>query len=91
MTKIKEQENSELDELTEQVYTVVVWNDSHNTFDYVIECLMRYCGHETQQAEQCTYLIHYKGKSDVKRGEKDKMQKIYNKLKSCGLTATIEE
>jgi len=91
MPQIKEQESSHLDELTEQIYTVIVHNDDHNSFEYVIECLMRYCGHEAQQAEQCTYLIHFRGKSDVKRGDKPKMEKIYNKLKSCGLTTTMEE
>lgn len=91
MSKTKEQESSDLEELTEEVYTIIVWNDSHNTFEYVIECLMRYCGHQAEQAEQCTYLIHFRGKSDVKRGEKEKMEKIFNKLKSCGLTTTMEE
>ena len=91
MGKIKEKSLSKLDELLNHPYIVVCWNDEHNTFEYVIECLMRYCGHEAQQAEQCTYLIHFRGKSDVKRGDKTKMEKIYNKLKSCGLTTTMEE
>jgi len=91
MPKTKEQELPELDEILDKVYAVIVWNDDIHTFDYVIECLMRYCEHAHEQAEQCTYLIHFKGKCDVKRGSKEKMEKIYKKLSTCGLTATMEE
>jgi len=93
MGKIKELELPEdisvLD--SEKIYAVIIWNDDFNTFEFVTECLIRYCGHEPEQAEQCTYLIHFKGKSDVKRGDKSRMKKIYDKLKSCGLTTTMEE
>lgn len=91
MSKYKEQEYSELDELIENKYAVIVWNDDFNTFEHVIDCLIKYCGHHPQQAEQCTYLIHFKGSCDVKRGEKEKMEKIYNILIKCQLTCTLEE
>ena len=93
MGKIKELELPEIktEEINDKIYAVIIWNDDHNTFEFVIECLMRYCGHEPEQAEQCTYLIHFRGKSDVKRGDKSKMKKIYDKLKACGLTTTMEE
>lgn len=91
MSHIKEQELTELDELLSQPYAVIVWNDDVNTFEFVTECLVKYAEHEVEQAEQCTFLIHFKGKCDVKRGDKEKMQKIYNKLSACGLTATLEE
>jgi ATP-dependent Clp protease adaptor protein ClpS len=91
MSKYKEQEYSDLDELIEGKYVVIVWNDDYNTFEHVIDCLIKYCGHQQQQAEQCTYLIHFKGSCDVKRGEKEKMEKIYNTLIKCQLTCTLEE
>ena len=93
MGKIKELELPEISSTleNEKIYVVVCHNDNFNTFEFVIECLMRYCGHEPEQAEQCTYLIHFKGKSNVKRGDKSKMKKVYDKLKSCGLTTTMEE
>jgi len=91
MPQTKELESHELDEITEGIYAVIVWNDDVHSFDYVIDCLMKYAGHEMQQAEQCTFLIHFKGKCDVKRGTKDKMKKINDNLLACGLTTTLEE
>ena len=53
-------------ELEDEVYKLVLWNDDVNTFDFVIESLIEVCGHTLEQAEQCTILVHYKGKCTVK-------------------------
>ena len=45
---------------------LVVFNDEVNTFDWVIETLMDVCKHSATQAEQCTLIIHFKGKCKVK-------------------------
>ena len=66
-------------------------NDDHNTFDWVIECLIKVCKHDFEQASQCAHLVHFTGKCDVKRGDQETIQKMYNKLKSAGLSVTIEE
>lgn len=91
MGQIKEQDFSEVEEILGESYAVIVWNDDIHSFDFVIECLIKCVGHNPEQAEQCTFLIHYKGKCDVKRGDKESMQKIYNKLFARGLTVTLEE
>ena len=91
MPQTKELELPELDEIIGGIYAVIVWNDDVHSFDYVIDCLIKYAEHEQQQAEQCTFIIHFKGKCDVKRGSKDKMKKIHDKLSACGLTTTLEE
>ena len=49
-------------------YNLVVWNDEVNTFDWVIETLVEVCRHSWEQAEQCSYIIHHKGKYAVKEG-----------------------
>jgi ATP-dependent Clp protease adaptor protein ClpS len=51
---------------------------------------MKYCGHEPQQASQCAHIVHFRGKCDVKRGDHETIQKMYEKLKSNGLTVTME-
>ncbi|MBU3677681.1 MAG: ATP-dependent Clp protease adaptor ClpS, partial [Chitinophagaceae bacterium] len=56
-------------EALETNYHLIVWNDDVNTFDWVIETLMQVCGHEREQAEQCSLLIHFNGKCSVKTGE----------------------
>ncbi len=89
-TITKEETYSKLDEKLSAPYTLILWNDSYNTFDWVIECLMKVCKHHFEQASQCAHLVHYKGKCDVKRGDKETISEMYDKLKSAGLTVTME-
>jgi len=65
-------------------------NDDVHTFDYVIETLMDVCEHDIIQAEQCAYIVHYKGKCDVKKGPVDHLRSMKSKLIDKGLLATIE-
>lgn len=69
---------------------LIVYNDDVNSFQWVIECLCKYCGHTTEQAEQCSYIIHHRGKCDVKKGSKEILQPMKEALLDAGLTATIE-
>jgi ATP-dependent Clp protease adaptor protein ClpS len=69
---------------------LVVFNDDFNTFDHVIESLVKVCEHETQQAEQCTWIIHYNGKCQVKRGEFEKLEPMCVALLERGITAEIQ-
>jgi len=71
--------------------SLVIHNDDYNTFDYVIETLIELCGHTLEQAEQCTYIIHYSGKCPVRSGSFEQMQPIWVELTHRGLTATIEQ
>jgi len=65
-------------------------NDDVHTFDYVIETLMDVCEHDMVQAEQCAYIVHYKGKCDVKKGPLDHLSPMKSKLIDKGLLATID-
>jgi ATP-dependent Clp protease adaptor protein ClpS len=89
-TITKEKVSSEIEEILSQPYILILHNDDYNTFDHVIECLMRICGHEFEQASQCAHMVHFVGKCDVKRGDHETITKMYNKLKSNGLTVTME-
>lgn len=77
-------------EKEDEVYKLVLWNDDVNTFDFVIECLMQICGHTLEQAEQCTILVHYKGKCTVKTGDLKDLKPMHEKLLSRGLTSEIQ-
>jgi ATP-dependent Clp protease adaptor protein ClpS len=70
---------------------IILHNDEVNSFDHVIECLMKYCGHEQEQATQCSYIVHNNGKCDVKRGSLDKLKPIHEALLDQGLKTTIEK
>ena len=50
-----------LEQLVDQ-QDLIVYNDDVNSFDHVINALIKICKHEVEQAEQCTWIIHYKGK-----------------------------
>lgn len=68
---------------------IVIYNDDFNTFQYVIDTLIKVCGHEALQAEQCTLMIHYNGKCAVKKGEYKKLKPICENILERGLTAEI--
>jgi ATP-dependent Clp protease adaptor protein ClpS len=69
---------------------LIVYNDDVNTFDHVIESLVKVCKHQMIQAEQCTWIIHYKGKCQVKRGEYDELEMMCTALLDRGISAEIE-
>ncbi|MBK7311352.1 MAG: ATP-dependent Clp protease adaptor ClpS [Sphingobacteriaceae bacterium] len=87
-TEIQEQKDVLVVEQKQRA--LVVYNDDFNTFDFVIETLMKYCGHEPEQAVQCTYLIHYKGQCAVKNGSYKQLKPICEAILEKGLTAKIE-
>jgi ATP-dependent Clp protease adaptor protein ClpS len=68
---------------------LVLYNDDVNTFDYVIELLMKVCNHDAIQAEQCAMLVHYKGKCSVKRGSFEVLEPMSAILSDAGLTVEI--
>lgn len=69
---------------------LIVYNDDVNTFDHVIESLIKVCRHDTIQAEQCTHIIHYNGKCQVKRGSFEKLEPMCTALLDRGISAVIE-
>jgi ATP-dependent Clp protease adaptor protein ClpS len=77
-------------EETIQQSSIILWNDEVNSFDWVIDCLVRVLGQNKLQAEQCAYMVHHKGKCDVKRGWYEELEPYSQKLKDLGLTTTIE-
>jgi ATP-dependent Clp protease adaptor protein ClpS len=68
---------------------IILYNDDVNTFDFVITSLIKVCKHDAIQAEQCTYLVHYKGKCSVKRGGYEELEPMCTALLERGLTAEI--
>jgi len=79
-----------LDEVIEtDVHNLVVFNDDVNTFDHVIDTLIDVCHHTPEQAEQCTLLIHYKGKCTVKNGSWDELVPMRNEICRRGISAEV--
>lgn len=74
---------------TTDLMDLIVFNDDVNTFDHVINTLIRVCKHTQEQAEQCTMLIHYKGKCAVKNGSFDYLKPMREAICEAGIDARI--
>ncbi len=74
---------------TTDLMDLIVFNDNVNTFDHVINTLIKVCKHTQEQAEQCTMLIHYKGKCTVKNGSFDFLKPMRDAICEAGIDARI--
>ncbi len=70
---------------------LILYNDDVNSFDYVIDSLIDICSHEREQAEQCSVIVHNKGRCDVKNGTVKYLRPMCQALIERGLTASIED
>ena len=75
-TSVEEEVVKEVKEEIKRQQQIVLYNDDLHTFDFVIEALVELCKHNLVQAEQCTYLVHFKGKCAVKNGPYEKLKPI---------------
>ena len=75
---------------TQDPYHLIVWNDDVNTFDWVIETLVKVCRHSHEQAEQCALLIHFQGKYAVKEGSYEELEPMCTAITDRGINATVE-
>ena len=85
------EKETELLEVIEQkdLNDLVVYNDDVNTFEHVINTLIKVCKHSIEQAEQCTWIIHYKGKCAVKKGEFETLKPMKDAICEAGIDAKI--
>lgn len=91
MERQKTQHEEELAVLEDSGCNLVVYNDDYHTFDYVIKALMDICRHTYDQAQQCTILIHYRGRCTVKHGSYDDLLPLHTALLNKQLTSEIED
>lgn len=93
--QIKPQEDVEILEEIEQdtgqidLWELVVFNDDVNSFDHVITTLIEVCDHTPEQAEQCTIIIHFKGKCGVKSGEFEELASLRQQITKRGISAEV--
>ncbi|MDC0957791.1 ATP-dependent Clp protease adaptor ClpS [Flavobacteriaceae bacterium] len=87
--KEKIKEDHLVDVLEQNLNEIILYNDDVNTFDHVIETLIYACEHTPEQAEQCSILVHYKGKCSVKTGTFKELEPKCSLLLDAGLSAEI--
>lgn len=88
-TREKIQEEVSVAEKESDQNEIVLYNDDVNTFDHVIDTLIYACEHTPEQAEQCSIIVHYKGKCTVKTGDYDELEPRCSMLLDAGLSAEI--
>jgi len=88
-TFVEEEVLTETVTTTTEEYDLIVFNDDVNTFDHVISTLIDVCGHDPHQAEQCTWIIHYRGKCSVKVGAFDELAPLRNDICGRGISAEV--
>ncbi len=86
-TIVKEKIQSESE--VKNTNDLIIYNDDVNTFDHVIDSLVKVCKHELIQAEQCTWIIHYNGKCAVKNDSFSKLKPMKEALCERGINAKI--
>lgn len=66
-------------------------NDKEHTFAYIIACLIKFCNHNPQQAEQCAIIAHHKGKYCVISGDYLEIVDLQSKFARVKIKTEIEE
>ncbi len=69
---------------------IILYNDDVNTFDFVINTLIELCGHDSIQAEQCAFIVHFSGKCAVKSGDFEEIRPIYQEMINRKLSVEIK-
>ncbi len=86
---VKELSQTELATNQDESSQIILYNDDVNSFDWVIASLVEICDHTTDQAEQCAWIVHYKGKYAVKTGSRNDLKPRCTALLERGLTAEL--
>ena len=89
----QEQYQEDTTTLTQEspTYSIVLWNDDVNTFDWVIQALVEICDMQETQAEQCSLIVHFKGKCVVAEGEYNELKPKCTAFTDRGIQASIEQ
>ncbi|NWJ50702.1 MAG: ATP-dependent Clp protease adaptor ClpS [Bacteroidetes bacterium] len=90
---IKEKKDSDplnIDANAESGYSLILFNDDVNDFEFVIESLVEICRLVPQQAHQCALITHYKGKCEIKKGLLDDLKIMCKGLIDKNLIAEIQ-
>jgi ATP-dependent Clp protease adaptor protein ClpS len=93
-TKAPEIGEDVLQEIEEKIqlgWKIVVFNDDVNSFQHVIISLMEILNHTEEQATQCAWIIHHKGRCTVKEGSFDTLKPLCEAITERGIDARILE
>jgi len=76
---------------TSKEYKLILYNDEHNSFEWVIYCLCLYLQFTPERAENSAWKVHLQGRDIIKSGSKESLMPYKKILEENGLTVAIEE
>lgn len=71
-------------------YKLILLNDEVNSFSYIMACLIRFCGHQPQQAEQCALIADSVGRCAIKHGSYFDMEEMKDRLSGLNIKTKLE-
>ncbi len=80
---------TDIDTTTES-FTLILFNDSHHSFEEVINQIIKATGYSYDKAESLTMQVHTKGKAAILSGDLDKCLKAQSVLEEISLRTSIE-
>lgn len=72
-------------------HRLILFNDDIHSFAYVVACLIKFCGHDPQQAEQCALVADLAGQCTIKHGCWAQIQTMKESLEAVDLKVKMEE
>jgi len=70
---------------------LVLWNDDHNSFEWVIYNLCTLLQFSYEKAQSAAWKVHLEGKEVVMNGSKETLEPYKKLLEERGLSVSIEE
>ena len=72
-------------------HKLILYNDDVHSFAYVVACLIKFCGHDPQQAEQCALVADLAGQCTIKHGCWAQIYTMNEALEAVDLKVKMEE
>jgi len=72
-------------------HRLILFNDDIHSFAYVVACLIKFCGHDPQQAEQCALVADLAGQCTIKHGCWAQISTMKESLEAVDLKVKMEE
>ena len=66
------------------LYVVIIEDDDHHTFDYVIEVLQKICGHGLEEADRLAHEVDQSGRAAVWQGSKEVAELKRDQIRGYG-------
>jgi ATP-dependent Clp protease adaptor protein ClpS len=70
-------------------WQIMLYDDNHNTFEHVIDCMIEICGHNYYQAVQCATITHNNGQCSIFVDTWDACIDTCDMLKQDGLSVEV--